>query len=59
MNEKMDMAAIQTVLKNFNKESMKAEMNQDMVSTEITLRIIFYQILLGQRCYGNGYGGCR
>lgn len=37
MNEKMDMASIQTVLKDFNKENMKAEMNQDMVSSEIPL----------------------
>ena len=27
MNEKMDVASIQQVLKTFNKESMKAEMN--------------------------------
>jgi hypothetical protein len=32
MNEKMDVGSIQTVLKNFQKESMKAELNQEMVS---------------------------
>ena len=31
MNEKMDIKSIQDVLKTFNKESMKAEMNQDAV----------------------------
>ena len=56
MNEKMDMASIQTVLKNFAKENMKAEMNQDMVRSEIVLRINFNRILLGQRCYGYGNG---
>ena len=32
MNEQMDIQSIQTVLKNFNKESMKAEFNQDAVA---------------------------
>ena len=32
MNEKMDVKNIQEVLKNFSKESMKAEMQQDMVN---------------------------
>ena len=32
MNEQMDVASIQTVLRNFNKESMKAEANQDAVN---------------------------
>ena len=31
MNEKMDVKSIQEVLKNFTKESMKSEMQQDMV----------------------------
>ena len=31
MNEKMDIQSIQTVLKNFQKESMKAEFNQEAV----------------------------
>ncbi len=32
MNEEMDISSIQTVLKNFQKESMKAEFNQDAVN---------------------------
>lgn len=32
MNEKMDVGQIQTVLKNFQKESMKAEFNQESVN---------------------------
>ena len=32
MNEQMDISQIQTVLKNFNKESMKAEFQQDAVN---------------------------
>ena len=32
LNEDMDIAAIQNVLKNFNKESMKAEFNQGAVN---------------------------
>ena len=32
LNEDMDIAAIQNVLKNFNKESMKAEFNQEAVN---------------------------
>lgn len=32
MNEQMDIQSIQTVLKNFSKESMKAEFNQDAVN---------------------------
>lgn len=31
MNEQMDIQSIQQVLKSFNKETMKAEMNQDAV----------------------------
>ena len=31
MNEKMDVKEIQNVLKEFTKESMKADMNQEMV----------------------------
>ena len=32
MNEKMDVKEIQDVLKNFSKESMKSDMNQEMVT---------------------------
>ena len=32
LNDQMDVRAIQDVLKSFNKETMKAEMNQDAVS---------------------------
>jgi hypothetical protein len=32
MNEQMDIQSIQTVLKNFQKESMKAEFNQEAVN---------------------------
>ena len=32
LNEDMDIASIQNVLKNFNKESMKAEFNQEAVN---------------------------
>ena len=34
MNEKMDVKEIQDVLKTFSKESMKADMNQEMVTNE-------------------------
>ena len=32
MNDQMDISSIQTVLKNFNKESMKAEFNQEAMN---------------------------
>ncbi len=33
MNDQMDVQSIQAVLKQFNKETMKAEMNQDAVNS--------------------------
>ena len=39
MNENMDIKSIQDVLKNFNKESMKAEMNQDAVNTAMDMNM--------------------
>ena len=54
MNEKMDIKQIQDVLKTFSKETMKAEMQQDMVRIkEVVLNN------LGKRCHGNGNGQCR
>mmetsp|Transcript_13060 Transcript_13060/g.9454 ORF Transcript_13060/g.9454 Transcript_13060/m.9454 type:complete len:111 (+) Transcript_13060:237-569(+) len=39
MNENMDVKSIQDVLKQFNKESMKAEMNQDAINTAMDMNM--------------------
>ena len=39
MNENMDIKSIQDVLKQFNKESMKAEMNQDAVNNAMDMNM--------------------
>ena len=39
MNEQMDVSQIQTVLKNFSKESMKAEFNQEAVNDAMEMNM--------------------
>ena len=60
MNEQMDIQSIQQVLKTFNKETMKAEMNQDAVRYQILhcLCMINNQIHVGQHGNGHGHGEC-